>query len=207
VYNGVDLDRFHAAADRAHIFPGSEGNRMVVLVGNMITDVKGHGFLISAAHDVVRAHPKTQFALVGEGSKRPDFEKQVKDLSLQANFLFLGRRSDVPAILACCDIAVLPSLAEGLPNAVLEYLAAGLPVVASALGGNLEIIQDGTTGLLVPPQDSHALAAALIRLLSDNDLAARIAKAGREYVEQNFSFGRLVADMDQLYARLLRGVN
>ncbi len=207
VYNGVDLERFHAAADRERIFPGSEGNKMIVLVGNMITDVKGHGILISAAQDVVRANPKTQFVLLGEGSKRADFEQQVKDLGLQANFLFLGRRSDVPAILACCDIAVLPSLAEGLPNAVLEYLAAGLPVVATAVGGNLEIIREGTTGLLVPPQDSRALAAALIRLLSDNDLAVRIAGAGRDYVKQNFSFERLVEDMERLYAKLLHTEN
>jgi glycosyltransferase involved in cell wall biosynthesis len=99
---------------------------------------------------------------------------------------------------------VLPSLAEGLPNAVLEYLAARLPVVATALGGNLEIIQDGKTGLLVPSQDSQALAAALIRLLGDEEVATRIAESGHEYVKQNFSFDRLVAEMDQLYAKLLR---
>jgi L-malate glycosyltransferase len=203
VYNGVDLERFRVPADRSQIFPGSDGTKLIVLVGNMITDVKGHGILISAALEIVRTHPQTQFVLVGDGAKRGEFEQHVKDSGLQSNFLFLGRRSDVPAILAGCDIAVLPSLAEGLPNAVLEYLAAGLPVVASALGGNLEIIQDGTTGLLVPPQDSQALAAALIRLLSDATLAARIAGAGRDYVEQNFSFDRLVADMEKLYTKLL----
>ena len=204
VYNGVDLDRFDIAPDCEHILPGSEENKLIVLVGNMITDVKGHGVLISAAPEVIGVHPKAQFALVGEGAMRSEFERRVQDLGLQANFRFLGRRSDVPAILACCDVAVLPSLAEGLPNAVLEYLAAGLPVVATALGGNLEIIQDGATGLLVPPQDSQALASALIRLLSDSDLATRIAQAGHEYVKQNFSFERLVAEMDQLYAKLLK---
>ncbi len=204
IYNGVDLDRFHTAPDRSRIFPGREGNKMIVLVGNMVTDVKGQGVLIAAAHQVVSAYPKTQFVLVGEGAKRADFEKQVQEKGLQGNFLFLGRRSDVPAVLACCDIAVLPSLAEGLPNAVLEYLAAGLPVVATALGGNLEIIQDGATGLLVPPQDPHALSAALLKLLSNEDLAAKIARSGHDYVKQNFSFERLVADMDQLYAKLLQ---
>lgn len=203
VYNGVDLNRFNGAPDRAHVLPGTEGNKLIVLVGNMITDVKGHAVLIAAAPELVKAHPKTQFVLVGEGTKRAGFEQQAKDLGLQGNFLFLGRRSDVPAILACCDIAVLPSLAEGLPNAVLEYLAAGLPVVATALGGNLEIIRDGTTGLLVPPQDPQALAAALNNLLSDEGLAARIGTAGRDYVKQNFSFERLVQGVDQLYTKLL----
>lgn len=204
VYNGVDLDRFDIPRDRGRVLPGSEGNKLIVLVGNMITDVKGHRALIAAAREVVEAHPKTQFVLVGDGAMRPDFEKQVQDLGLKSNFLFLGRRSDVPAILACCDIAVLPSLAEGLPNAVLEYLATGLPVVASALGGNLEIIQDGVTGLLVPAQDSKILAAALMKLLSDSDLALRIARAGHNYVRQNFSFERLVVEMDQLYYKLLK---
>ena len=203
VYNGVDLDRFHAPADRAKLFPGSKENKLIVLVGNMITDVKGHPVLISAAPEIVKAHPQTKFVLVGDGSKRGEFESQVKALGLEANFLFLGRRGDVPAILACCDIAVLPSLAEGLPNAVLEYLAAGLPVVATALGGNLEIIQEGKTGLLVPPQDSSALAAALIRLLSDEAFAAQIAQAGRAHVEQNFSFERLITEVEQLYTKLL----
>ena len=138
---------------------------------------------------------------------RSGFEKHVRDLGLHENFLFLGRRRDVPAILACCDIAVLPSLAEGLPNAVLEYLAAGLSVVATALGGNIEIIQDGATGLLVPPRDPESLAAASTRLLSDNDLATRIAQAGHDYVNQNFSFERLVAVIDALYAKLLHSVN
>jgi glycosyltransferase involved in cell wall biosynthesis len=123
---------------------------------------------------------------------------------LNGNFLFLGRRNDVPEILASCDIAVLPSLAEGLPNAVLEYLAAGLPAVASALGGNLEVIQDGLTGLLVPPQDAGALAAALLRLLEDEDLATLLAKAGREQVTSRFSFDRLVAETENLYLRQLQ---
>lgn len=89
VYNGVDLDRFNAPADREKLFPGSAGNRLVVLVGNMITDVKGHGTLISAAPEVVKAHPRTQFVLVGEGSNRTEFERRVNVLGLQTNFLFL----------------------------------------------------------------------------------------------------------------------
>jgi glycosyltransferase involved in cell wall biosynthesis len=127
---------------------------------------------------------------------------------LGRHFLFLGRRDDVPRILACCDIAVLPSRAEGLPNAVLEYLAAGLPTVASRVGGNAEILEDGRTGLLVPPQDSTALAEALLHLLRDPEFAARLGKNGREYVASEFSVQRMVANTDQLYTELLlsRGV-
>jgi glycosyltransferase involved in cell wall biosynthesis len=186
------------------MFPNSEGNELIVLVGNMISEVKGHLVLISAAVEIVRRHPKTQFVLVGEGPKRAEFAAQVASSGLKENFLFLGRRTDVAQILACCDIAVLPSLAEGLPNAVLEYLAAGLPVVASALGGNLEVIQDGITGLLVPAQDSRALAHALTRLVEDQEFSTRLARAGQEHVARYFSFERLVAEVGKLYTSQLR---
>lgn len=121
---------------------------------------------------------------------------------LKPHFLFLGRRSDVPEILVSCDIAVLPSLAEGLPNAVLEYLAAGLPVIATALGGNLEAVLDGVTGLLIPPNDPEALVGGLRRLLQNPDSAATFAKAGQEHAQKEFSFERLVAEVDHLYSQL-----
>jgi glycosyltransferase involved in cell wall biosynthesis len=115
----------------------------------------------------------------------------------------LGRRDDVPEILACCDIAVLPSRAEGLPNAVLEYLAAGLPTIATNVGGNAEILKHGVTGLLVPPGDSDALASALLALLRSPALATQIAANGNKYVQENFSFGRLVKQIEDLYSELL----
>jgi L-malate glycosyltransferase len=205
IYNGVDIDGFrNVIPNREWMFPESAGKKLVVLVGNMNSDVKGHPVLISAAVEVVKHHPEAQFLLVGDGPKRKDYEAQVESAGLAQHFWFLGRRNDVPQILASGDIAVLPSLAEGLPNAVLEYLASGLPVVATALGGNLEVVQDGVTGLLVPPKDSSALAAALTRLLNDAELAARIAKAGSEHVTKKFSFERLVSEVDVLYVRLFK---
>jgi glycosyltransferase involved in cell wall biosynthesis len=99
---------------------------------------------------------------------------------------------------------VLPSKAEGLPNAVLEYLAAGLPTVATRVGGNAEILRDGQTGLLVPPEDSAALAEALLRFLREPEFAARLGTKGREYVVSEFSVQRMVSNTDQLYSELLR---
>ena len=204
VYNGVDLEKFQSKkSNRESLFPGSTGKKLVVLVGNMISGVKGHADLVSAATSIVKLHPETQFVLVGEGGKRSEFEAQAEAAGVKPNFLFLGRRTDVPEILACCDIAVLPSLAEGMPNAVLEYMAAGLPVVASALGGNLEVIEDGVSGLLVPSQDPKALSQALNRLLSDDQLASRLAEAARGRVVQGFSFEHLVEEVDALYTGLL----
>jgi len=204
VHNGVDVERFAGAAgDRERLFPGTAEGKLVALIGNMHSDVKGHPWLIAAAPAIVREFPQTRFVFAGDGEQRKDFEQQVADLGHQENFIFLGRRSDIPEILACCDMAVLPSKAEGLPNAILEYLSTGLATVASNVGGNVEIIKDGETGLLVPPQDSEALATALLRLLRHPDLASRLARNGHEYVRQNFSFERLIADTDKLYTEIL----
>jgi glycosyltransferase involved in cell wall biosynthesis len=119
------------------------------------------------------------------------------------SFLFLGARADVPEILACCDIAVLPSMAEGLSNALLEYMAAGLPVVATRVGGNVEVVTDNETGLLVPPEDDKALASAILRLLRDPGLARRLGESGKDQVRENFSYEQLIRQVDQLYGKLL----
>lgn len=205
IYNGVDLERFSAKThDRSWLAPNAAQEKWIVLVGNMHSDVKGHPCLIAAAEAVAREIPGVRFVLAGDGAQRQNFERQVAQLGLQNNFLFLGRRDDVPRLLACCDIAVLPSKAEGLPNAVLEYLAAGLPMVASRVGGNAEIVQDGETGLLVQAEDPSALAEALLRLLRDPGFAVNLGNRGREYVTSQFSFRRMIENTDQLYSELLR---
>jgi glycosyltransferase involved in cell wall biosynthesis len=205
IYNGVDLERFGAKTrDRSWLAPNAAQEKWIVLVGNMHSDVKGHPCLIAAASAIAGEFPGIRFVLAGDGEQRQNFEQHVARLGLQSNFLFLGRRDDVPRLLACCDIAVLPSKAEGLPNAVLEYLAAGLPTVASLVGGNAEIIQDGKTGLLVPPDDPSALSEALLRLLRDPGFAINLGNRGREYVISEFSFRRMIENTEQLYTELLR---
>jgi len=204
IHNGVDIAKFHTGrANRAGLFPGVGEAKLIVLVGNMHSDVKGHRWLIASAPIVVREFPSTRFVLVGDGEKRANFEAQVRDSGLMENFLFLGRRGDIPEILACCDIAVLPSRAEGLPNAVLEYMAAGLPSVVTRVGGNTELVDDGETGLSVPPEDSGAISKALLKLLRDPCMARRLGHAGHEFIVRNFSFERLVREVDALYSDLL----
>ena len=205
IYNGVDLSRFaRECRDRSWIRHNTEREKWIVLVGNMHSDVKGHPELIDAAKEVTQQFPEVRFLLVGDGIQREEFEAQVARLGLKERFEFLGLRDDVPRILSCCDVAVSPSKAEGLPNAVLEYLAAGLPTVATRVGGNVEIIQDGKNGLLVSPNDSSELAGALLRLLRDPAFAAELGRNGREFVASQFSFERLVENTDEFYSELLR---
>jgi L-malate glycosyltransferase len=204
IHNGVDTERFQRAKrDRARLFSGVQNETLVVLVGNMHSDVKGHPWVIAAAPAVLQQFPDTRFVFAGDGDSRPAFEAQVAQLGLQHNFVFMGRRNDIPDVLASCDLAVLPSRAEGLPNAVLEYMAAGLPTVASHVGGNAELVEDGVTGILVPPGNSEALADALLRLLRDPELSRQIAARGQRLAAQNFSFERLIREVDELYTELL----
>ena len=204
IHNGVDTEKFQRAPrDRARLFPDVGNEMLVVLVGNMHSDVKGHPWLIAAAPTVVREFPEVRFVFAGDGELRPTFAAQVAQLGLESTFKFLGRRSDIPEILASCDLAVLPSRAEGLPNAVLEYMAAGLPTIASRVGGMAELIQDGVTGLLVPAEDANALAGALLQFLRDPEQARQIANDGQRFAVENFSFERLIREIDELYGELL----
>jgi glycosyltransferase involved in cell wall biosynthesis len=205
IHNGVDTAKIQGGKrDRDRLFPKLGSGKLVVLVGNMHSDVKGHPWLIAATPAVLREWPQIRFILAGDGEARPVFERQAAELGVRGSFDFLGRRDDIPDVLASCDIAVLPSRAEGLPNAVLEYMAAGLPTIATCVGGNPELVQDGVTGLLVPPQDSDALAGALLKLLRDEELSHRIGANGRRVATEDFSFERLVREVDNLYTELLQ---
>jgi len=204
IHNGVDVARFRGdrGLQRA-LFPGLEACKFIVLVGNMHTDVKGQDLLIAAAPAVLREFPETRFVLVGDGAQRHAFEKMATETGVKNEFLFLGRRANVAEILAGCDLAVLPSRAEGFPNAVLEYLAAGLPTIATQVGGMPELIEDNVTGMLVPPEDSSALSSAILSLLRAPETARRIAVHGHESALQKFSFERMTGEVEALYTELL----
>ena len=123
----------------------------------------------------------------------------TQELGLSNTVLFLGRRRDVPGILACCDLFVLPSWAEGLPNSVLEAMASGLPVVATRVGGTPEIIEDGVSGLLVAPREPHGLASAIMQILENGEFAKQIAQSARDRACAQFGFDRLLSELDSLY--------
>jgi glycosyltransferase involved in cell wall biosynthesis len=203
IHNGVELERFRLSENgkkELEVLQSiPKSHKKVVLVANMHVETKGHKCLIQAAKSVCNRVPEVTFVLVGDGELRPKFEQQIAELNLRKNFLFLGTRNDVPEILAACDLGLLCSLAEGLPNAVLEYLAAGLPVVATSVGGVPEIIEHGVNGLLVPPSDTAALASAILEILQDTELASAMRRRAREVAIRKFSFDRLISELEQLY--------
>jgi glycosyltransferase involved in cell wall biosynthesis len=155
---------------------------------------------VDAAAIVGRRFPDATFDIVGDGPERASRVARARQAGVAGVCAFLGHRDDVPARLEAADIFVLPSRSEAFPNAVLEAMAAGLPVVASGVGGILELVDDGRTGLLVPPDDPAALADRLCGLMANPSLGATLGGAARAEVEEHYSFDRMVSAFDRLYA-------
>jgi L-malate glycosyltransferase len=199
--NGVDFERFSKPrVDRQALFPGLASNStLIVNVANMNTEIKGHAVLIEAAKEICASSPGVHFAFIGDGPLRRHLENRVRESGLQDRFLFLGRRRDVAEILSCADIFVFPSFAEGLPNSVLEAAAAGLPVIATQVGGIPEIIEHGVTGLLVAPGNTQALVAAVRQFLNNPLFAEMLAQAGQQRVRSKFCFDNAVTQLRMLY--------
>jgi glycosyltransferase involved in cell wall biosynthesis len=202
VYNGIDAERYRASRLPGQRVPGlplSPNGKLVVMVANMHREVKGHTDLIAAAQTVCFEHPDVRFLLIGDGEMRPTFEARVRALGLEKSVIFLGHRTDVADILPCCQIGVLASRAEGLPNAVVEYMAAGLATVATPVGGVPEIMEHEVSGLLVPVKDSAALSKEILRLLNDEPLRRRLGQAARESVLSKCDFAGLLKNLKTIY--------
>jgi sugar transferase (PEP-CTERM/EpsH1 system associated) len=211
IYNGVDTDRFHprqpgdAAPDGMPFTPGS-GLCLVGTVGRMQT-VKNQLLLARAFVRLLRAQPALgqtlRLVVVGDGPQRAAVASLLDEAGLGPLCWLPGERSDVPAIMRSLDVFVLPSLAEGISNTILEAMACGLPVVATRVGGNAELVDDGRTGLVVPSDDDAPLADALARLAREPALAARMGGAARADAERRFSLDAMVQAYQALYERTL----
>ncbi|MCK4356192.1 glycosyltransferase [Candidatus Bipolaricaulota bacterium] len=151
--------------------------------------------------------PVGRLVLVGEGPSRSQVEQSVERTGLNDRVTMLGARTDIPELLAASDLFVLPSRWEGLPLTIIEAMMAGLPVVASHVGGVAELVEDGVTGFLVPSEAPAALAEALRKLLEDSELRKRMGKAGREKALQDFTLDRMLAETKKEYDEVLGGVS
>jgi glycosyltransferase involved in cell wall biosynthesis len=165
--------------------------------------VKNIDGLMRAATRVLERFPNAVFEIAGEGEQRAALEQLHTQLGLGDRFVLRGSVTDVPAFLRSIDLAVLPSHSEGMSNALLEYIAAGLPVVATDVGANAKLIEHGVSGLIVPPRDESALAEAVVRLLEDPSLAARFGAAARQRVEQDYSRDAMRRRFERFYQQLV----
>ena len=203
ICNGVDTERFSPGgrqAARAALGIGPES--IVVGTVGRLDPVKDHVGLLQAFSQLA-ADPRALLVIVGDGPTRATLAATAAGLGLGGRVRLLGERDDVPAVLTGFDIFVLSSIAEGMSNAILEAMATGLPVVATRVGGNPELVADGSSGFLVEPGSPAALADALRRYLGDPGLLARHGRAARELAQAEFSLERMVGEYGQLYGRLL----
>ncbi|HSB79097.1 MAG TPA: glycosyltransferase, partial [Candidatus Methylomirabilis sp.] len=196
IRNGVDLSRFQAATPHGRLRQelGLPDRGPLVAVLSRLTPSKGIDYFLEAAAILAPRFPAARFLIVGEGEHRQALEGRAASLGIGPRVRFSGVRLDVPEILSEVAVSVLPSLSEGFPNILLESMAEGVPVVATAVGGNAEAVEDGVTGLLVPARDSRALARAIGLLLENPALAARFVEAGRQRMRERFSQERMVRE-------------
>jgi glycosyltransferase involved in cell wall biosynthesis len=182
---------------------GAAADRPVLLVSAALVRRKGVDVLLQALAVLGERGIRPLLWIAGDGAERHALEVQAVEAGLAAQVRFLGRRSDVADLLAACDVFVLPSRREGLGVAALEAMAAGRPVVASAVGGLQDVVVDGRTGLLVRPEDAAALAEAIARLMQDEELRRRLGSAGPQRVREGFLAEQMVSSYVELYEKVL----
>jgi L-malate glycosyltransferase len=176
----------------------------VGMIARMNAGYKNQSGFLRAAARVVRTNPNVEFLLVGDGPLRPELERQAAELGLQSQVRFLGDRRDISAILASLDVSVVPSVSESLSNVMLESMAAGVPVVATGVGGNSEL-GGGGRAVLVSPNDESALAAGLERVLGDAELRRKMSSGAGQFAQENFSVERIREQYYELYREVLAG--
>ncbi len=197
--NGLPTSAF---AETLPAVPRRPGVLRVGMIARMNSRSKKHKVFLRAAARLCGRFPGVEFLLVGDGPLRPELEREVENLGLKSQVSFLGDRKDIPAILASLEVSVLPSSSESLSNAILESMAAGVPVVASRVGGNPELITQGR-GILVAPDDDRAFADAIERLLRDAAMRAVCGSNAKQFARANFTVEHMRKRYQELYAELL----
>jgi sugar transferase (PEP-CTERM/EpsH1 system associated) len=210
IYNGVETERFRPSREGRTAIPGcpfaGPGQWLVGSVGRMeaIKDPLNLARAFVRAQELDPAAARNiRLVLVGDGALRADVRQVLERAGVADRVWFAGERDDVPDIMRGLDCFVLPSLAEGVSNTILEAMATGLPVIATRVGGNSELIESGMTGTLVAPANSDALARAMLGYFHDRGAARRHAKAAYRVVEARFSLTRMVSDYVHVYERAL----
>jgi len=205
IYNGMDLAEFDRQAEQGihPPLPDTDQSPVAVLVANMAHPVKRQEDFLQALALARAKFPAFQAFLVGDGPRRPELEKLAMRLGLERAAHFLGYRLDVPAVLTKATLGVLCSEKEGLSNAIIEGMAARLPMVVTDAGGNTELVEHGRRGFVVQVQQPNKLAEAMVGLLENPSAARRMGEAGREFVAHQMSLSRMIDAHAELYKKLL----
>jgi len=206
IESGIDLDEFTPVDETVkteHRNRFNLGNEPIIGMIARLSDVKGPDILIKAMKNVLKHIPNAKLLLVGEGRMEGTLRAMVKRLGLIEHVRFFSVVSKTQEMLPLFDIFAMPSRQEGLGLSIMEAQSAGLPVIASRVGGIPSLIEDGKTGILVEPENSEALAKAIIKLFDDKDRLGAIGMAGREFIQKYYSADRMVDKTMELYRNLL----
>jgi glycosyltransferase involved in cell wall biosynthesis len=195
VPNGIDLAAYAARMHEAPI-------RRIVTVANLRQE-KAHEVLFEAAPIVLQRCPDAEFIIAGDGPRRHELEGLARARGIGSHVRFIGHTDDVPSLLASSDMFVLPSRSEAFPNSLIEAMAAGLPIVATRVGGIVELVENQRTGVLVQPDDPRALGHAILDLIQWRSHAARLGRAARADVENRYSWDRMISSFERLYVEQL----
>ncbi|MZP29496.1 glycosyltransferase [Heliobacterium undosum] len=207
IHNGVDDGKFVDAKRKSDLraeFGIANDAPLVGMVGRF-HPVKGHKYLIEAAKEILKINSNVRFLLVGDGFNREMIETVIREEGLEPFFLLTGFREDIADIYRAIDVLALPSLSEGLSLTLMESMLCECPAVATAVGGNPEIVADEKNGLVIPPGDALALAAALLRLIENREESRRFGEAARKTIEERFTAKRMAERTQNLYRELLLG--
>jgi glycosyltransferase involved in cell wall biosynthesis len=200
VRNGIDLRPFDKATPSLSNTVSEDRSPIVGLIGRLSIE-KGVDIFLQAAARVLVEVPSTKFVVVGEGPDRDKLESLIDELKIRQSVSMLGQRDDMPSVYASLDIMVSASRQEGLPMAVLEGMASGLPLIATPVGDVPTVVNDGRTGVMVPPENAALLASAIVTLLRNPAQRERLGAAARKLIEDEFSANRMTADYLRVYEK------
>lgn len=206
VFSGIDVAQYRAASAtrlKSRFRLGCSDDDLIVGSVGWLTHIKGHRYLIEAMAKLKPHYPKLQCHIIGSGPLEEELMMLAADLEVASSIQFLGFTDDVPSCLSAMDLFVLPSLNEGMGRALIEAMAAGLPVVATNVGGVPAIVQDKHTGFLVPPGNADAIAKSLEQYLQDPELAKTMGAAGREHISGKFDVSALIQGVESVYEEAL----
>lgn len=205
IYDGIEVEKFKINIninEKKKELRIKQEEKVVGVVAKL-WEGKGHKTILEAAPRIIKEIPEVKFLFVGEGYLRSRLEARIQELGLSERIIFTGFREDIPEVTAIFDIAVLDSFFEGLGRVLLEAMVLGKPVIATKVGGIVDVVKDGETGILIPPRDANALAKAIITLLKDKKLAQRMGEAGKRRIDERFIAQTMVKKITALYDELI----
>lgn len=203
IKNGVDLTRFGRGDRGARYDLGVKDDEFVVGAVGRIDPVKNYATMIEAFHIASSKHQNLKMIIVGDGPDYKGVDIKIKDMGLSDRILMLGSRDDIPRLLNCFDAFIQPSLYEGLSNTILEAMAAGLPIIASRVGGNPDVIRENENGLLFSPTDIEGLSKAIEKIYLNKKLRDNMAAANKVKITHEFSLDNMVMQYERYYQKLL----